>query len=66
MSQDRPRTSIDDQVKAVERELRYRQRVYPRWVDAGKMSAAKMEHELRCMTDVLATLQGLQGRNRLL
>ena len=39
------------------RELKMRQRVYPRLVDGGRMSAADAEHELQCMKEILAVLQ---------
>jgi len=58
--------SYADQVACVERELTMRRRVYPRWVDAGKMTKAKADAEIRTMTAVLETLRGLEQRERLL
>lgn len=56
---------IDDQVKAAEREVRQRERVYPRWVEGGRMTQAKADHELRCMRAIVETLKALQSKNRL-
>lgn len=53
---------IGDQIDCVERELRYRERVYQRRVDAGKMSAELAERELLRMRAVLDTLRALQER----
>lgn len=43
----------------VEREIAMRERVYPRWVDSGKMSQDKADAELRAMRAVLEVLKGL-------
>lgn len=47
-----------EMVACVERELGYRQKVYPRWVSAGKMRASKAAVELARMIAVLAYLKG--------
>lgn len=49
--------SIDEQMKCVQREIRMRENVYPKWVAAGKMSPAKAESELAMMKAVLETLK---------
>lgn len=36
-----------------------RRRVYPRWIEAGKMKQATAEYEIQCMESVLATLESL-------
>lgn len=41
---------------AVRRELGMRKRVYPRWVDAGRMSQKTAEEEIHDMVDLLAYL----------
>lgn len=43
----------DELVRAAERELSMRQRVYPRWVEAKRMSQAKADHEIACMTAIV-------------
>lgn len=57
---------IARQVACVERELRYRERVYARRVAAEKMTQAKADDELEAMRAVLATLQGIEAGQRLL
>ena len=52
--------SIDEQVKCVEREIGMRVRVYPAWVQNGRMTQAKADHELKAMRAVLATLEAIQ------
>lgn len=47
------------QIACIERELRMRRRVYPRWVEAGRITQAKAEWEIDAMEGVLATLQAL-------
>ena len=49
--------SIKAQIECVERELKMRRRVYPRWVDDGKMSQAKADQEIARMAAVLLTLK---------
>jgi hypothetical protein len=44
---------------AVDREIRLRERVYPRWVALGKMSGAKSTEELASMRAVHAVLAQL-------
>jgi hypothetical protein len=51
--------TLEAQITCVERELRMRVRVYPRWVEAGRMTQAKADAEISTMEAVLATLQGL-------
>ena len=51
------RTGLEEQVRCVEREIRCRRRVYPRWVEERRMSQAAADHELACMEAVLVTLQ---------
>jgi hypothetical protein len=39
----------EDKAKCAERELRMRERVYPRWIAAGKMKPQQAEHEIETM-----------------
>ena len=52
--------ALADQIACVRRELAMRQRVYPRWVYAGKMTQADSDREITTMIAVLATLQEVQ------
>lgn len=49
--------SILEQIVCVEREINMRQRVYLRWVAAGKMKQHTAERELTVMRAVLETLR---------
>ncbi|MDQ3562704.1 MAG: hypothetical protein M3436_00715 [Pseudomonadota bacterium] len=53
--------TLDEQLTCVRREIAMRQRVYPKWVTLGKLSAVKADHELLCMQAVLETLLRVQG-----
>lgn len=59
-------TPYPAQLECVEREITMRRRVYPRWVEAGKMTKAKADAEIRTMEAVAETLRGLCQRERLL
>lgn len=49
--------SIAEQIASVDREIRMRERVYPRWIEQRRMMAKTAEHEIACMRAVLATLR---------
>lgn len=63
---DAPPLPIARQIKAVERELGFRRRVYPRWTADGRMSQAKADEEIVVMEAVLATLGGVEAKERLI
>jgi hypothetical protein len=50
---------LPDQLKCARRELGLRQRVYPRWVGAKRMTQFKADEELAAMTAIVKTLEGL-------
>jgi hypothetical protein len=52
--------SLEDQIKCVQREISMRERVYPNWVVARKMSGDKAQLEIAHMRAVLATLEQVQ------
>jgi hypothetical protein len=52
--------TLDDQIKCVEREIAMRKNVYPRRVEAQKMSPNKMRYEIEAMQAVLTTLLKLK------
>ena len=52
-----PRVTLEQQISAVERELRMRHRVYGRWVESGKMTQDEADRGLIEMTAVLGTLR---------
>lgn len=47
-------------IEAAEREVKQRERVYPRLIEAKKMSQAKADHELAAMQEIAAALRRLQ------
>lgn len=57
---------IAAQMECVRRELAMRRRVYPRWVQQERMTQKKADDELAAMEAVLATLQQIEERERLL
>ena len=50
-----------DKRACLERELRMRRRVYPRWVQAGKLSQAEADREITVMEAILADYPDPQG-----
>lgn len=55
-------TFNDDQKRAaIEREIKMRKRVYPRWVQDGRMSQAKADEEIAVMEAILADYPPRQG-----
>jgi len=50
-------TDIDAQIACVERELRFREHVYPRRVEANKMTEKQAREQIALMQAVLATLR---------
>ena len=45
----------------IERELKMRRRVYPRWVENGKMTQADADREIAVMEAILADYPPRQG-----
>jgi hypothetical protein len=56
--------TLSDQIACVEREVRLRERAYPRWVQRRRMTQANADREIRTMRAVLETLQALSARRR--
>lgn len=46
-----------EKLACLQREINQRLRVYPRWVEAGRMKQAKADHEIACMRAIEADLQ---------
>jgi hypothetical protein len=53
-------SSLDAQIAEVEREIKYRENVYPRWARAGKIRQSVADMHLERMRDVLKTLTELR------
>jgi hypothetical protein len=45
-------------VAAATRELNFRLRVYPRWVEARRMTQARADEEIQLMRDIIRVLRG--------
>ena len=52
--------TLEGQIACVEREIKMRVRVYPRWVEANRMTQEKASQEIESMRAVLITLQEVQ------
>lgn len=61
-----PSVPLAEQIACVEREIRMRSRVYPRFVAGGRMTQHKADAELAAMRAVLVTLQAAEAQERLL
>ena len=57
---DRPITPADKRA-CIERELRMRRRVYPRFVQNGKLTQAEADREIAVMEAILADYPDPQG-----
>ena len=49
--------TIDEQIAEVRRELAMRNKVYPKWIEAGSMQKSKADFQLLVMEAVLISLQ---------
>ena len=57
---------LEAQIAAAERELKYRIKLYPRWVASGKLDHKESAHELAAMRAIVQTLQQVARGERLL
>lgn len=55
-----------DKLACAQRELKMRQRVYPRWIEGDRMSAGKAAHEIACMQSIVADYLAIAEKERLL
>lgn len=54
-------TSLAEQIVELRREMRQRERVYPRWVQDGRMSQAIANLHMARLAAALATLEAVQA-----
>ncbi len=52
---------IDAQIKCVQREIKFRDRVYARRVSMGRMSETFADQQIELMKAVLKTLEGVRN-----
>ena len=57
---------IDAMIREVEREVRTRENIYPRWIAQDKISKGIAEKRLSTMRDVLDLLHGEKAKGQLL
>jgi hypothetical protein len=55
-----------DKLACAERELKMRRHVYPRWIEAGKISAGKAAHEIAAMEAIVADYKTQAEKERLI
>jgi hypothetical protein len=55
-----------DKLRCVERELRMRKKVYPRWIAEGRMTQQQAEHEIDCMAAIAADYDKIVHGERLI
>ena len=53
---------LEAQIDCAVREIYFRERVYPRWVEEGRMSRKKADGELAAMKAILDTLRALRDQ----
>lgn len=51
--------TLQDQIICIRREIAMRNKVYPRWIENGKMKQDKAAWEVKCMENVLESLHRL-------
>lgn len=51
--------TLTEQIKGVRREIDYRKRLYPRWVQDGKMTQQEANYQIELMEYVLNTLHAV-------
>lgn len=50
-------TTIEDMVECAERELGMRRRVYPGWIEKGRMKQAEADYQIETMAEIVAYLK---------
>lgn len=48
--------TINEQIAAIRRELEYRRKLYPRWVETKKISQKDADYQIEVMEQILCTL----------
>lgn len=54
--------TLTDKLACLERELRYRRRVYPRWILEGRMTTASAEHECSVLQAIIDDYRRLRDQ----
>ena len=53
--------NLDDCIKCAEREAAMRRRVYPKWIEQGKLKKENADREIATMTTIAELLLHLKG-----
>lgn len=59
-SEQHAEVTLSNQIACLARELHMRKRIYPKWVEIGKISPGQSKHEISAMEAALATLKRLK------
>jgi len=51
-----PIPTVEQQIAEVQREIALRENIYPRWVETGRLTKQKADHQIACMKAVLGVL----------
>lgn len=60
-----PQVPLTDQITEVRREITMRERIYPRWVETGRLTKAAAERQTDAMRAVMATLLAVASNRSL-
>jgi hypothetical protein len=58
--------TAQEKADCADRELRYRKRVYQRWIERGILTKAKADREIALMESICSDYQALAQKERLL
>jgi hypothetical protein len=58
--------TAQDKKEAVERELKYRRRVYPRWIADGRMTRDLADRQIAIFEDIMADYAKAEQSERLI
>ena len=56
--------TLEEQIAEAERELALRRRLYPGWVEVGRLTPVQARHQLRAMWAIVTTLRRLEVEQR--
>jgi len=54
--------TLGDMIREVKREIGLRERLYPRWVEQGKMSSFNADRQIEILKQVRSNLQAQEGK----
>ena len=53
--------TLEEQIKCVDREISLRKKVYPAWVERGKMNKTEAAYQIECMEAIKKSLINLNN-----